>query len=173
MKRLQFSLSDEAVLRVKAGDIVLAEGVVFTARDQAHKRMTELLRKGRRLPFSLAGSTIFYCGPTFRNSRITSCGPTTASRMDDFAILLLEKGVKAMIGKGRRSQEVVRACKNYKAVYFAAPAGCASLLCQNVINYERVGFEDLGPEAVYKFTIKDFPLITIIDARGTYLYSKK
>jgi len=171
-KKIHFPLLEETILELKAGDLVLAYGIVFTARDQAHREIVEFLKKKERLPFSLSGSTIFYCGPTFKEGKVTSCGPTTSSRMDSFVPFLVRKGLKGMIGKGRRSEKVISACRKYKSLYFAAPAGCAAVLSQCITDYELIGFEDLGPEAIYKFIIKDFPLIVVIDARGNYLYSQ-
>ena len=145
---------------MKKDDKILFSGVIYTARDQAHKRIAS----GAALPFSLKGQIIYYCGPTKtpKGKVIGSCGPTTSARMDDFVEPLLKKGLKGMIGKGRRSKRVRQLIKKYKAVYFLAPAGCGALLAKKVISKKLVAFSDLGPEAIYKLEVKDFPLIVAI-----------
>jgi len=147
---------------------VLLCGTVYTARDQAHKLISEALRKGKKPPFELASGIIYYCGPARapRGRAIGSCGPTTSSRMDAFAPLLLKAGVIAMIGKGGRSQEVARAVKNSGAVYFITYAGCGALLAKSVRKAALAAYPQLGPEAVYRLEVQDFPLIVGIDASG-------
>ncbi|MDD5662528.1 MAG: FumA C-terminus/TtdB family hydratase beta subunit [Candidatus Omnitrophica bacterium] len=166
MKRINTPLTEKDILRLKAGDEVLLSGDIYTSRDQAHKRLI------KKLPFKIKSAVIYYCGPTQTPPRkiIGSCGPTTSSRMDAFTPLLLKRGLKAMIGKGRRSEEVRRAIKKYRAVYFLAYAGCGALISKYVKKAKPVAYRDLGPEAVYKLTVRDFPLIVGIDAKGRSIY---
>ena len=147
-------------------------GVIYTARDQAHKRLVELIKAGKKLPIDLKGAVIYYCGPTAtpKGKVIGACGPTTASRMDEFIAPLLKVGVVAMIGKGRRSAAARAAIKKYKAVYFLAPAGCGALIARYVLKNELVAFADLGPEAIRRLTVKDLPLIVGIDSQGKSIY---
>ncbi|MDD5282460.1 MAG: FumA C-terminus/TtdB family hydratase beta subunit, partial [Candidatus Omnitrophica bacterium] len=147
-------------------------GTIYTARDQAHKRLVEAINSGKRLPIEIKGAVIYYCGPTQtpRGKIIGSCGPTTSSRMDAFTPLLLAKGLKAMIGKGARSKEVREAIRKYKGVYFVTYAGCGALLTKHVKKVEVAAYGDLGPEAILKLEVKDFPLIVAIDANGGSIY---
>jgi fumarate hydratase subunit beta len=162
-----------AVNELKAGDEILFSGIMYTARDQAHKRLVETLKRGKRLPFDLKGAVIYYCGPTRapKGRVIGACGPTTSSRMDAFAPALLKAGLFGMVGKGERSSDVRRAIKKYKGTYFLAPAGCGALLSRFVISRTLVAYGDLGPEAVYKLKVKDFPLIVAIDSKGRSIYA--
>lgn len=157
---------------MKKGDKILFSGIIYTARDQAHKRLVELIKKGKKLPLELKGQIIYYCGPTAtpKGKVIGSCGPTTSVRMDDFVEPLLKKGLIGMIGKGRRSKTVRQLIKKYKAVYLVAPAGCGALLAKKVISKKLVAFKDLGPEAIYRLEVKDFPLIAAIDPKGRSIY---
>ncbi len=166
---------DKELLRLKVGDEVLLSGVIFTARDQAHKRLAALIAKGARLPVDLKGQAVYYCGPTRKRPgrAIGSCGPTTAGRMDSYTPLLLKTGMKAMIGKGRRSEEVKRLIRRHRAVYFLATGGAGALLSRRVLSCEPVCFKDLGPEAVYRLTVRDFPLVVGIDARGHDVFKEK
>ncbi|MDP2941451.1 MAG: FumA C-terminus/TtdB family hydratase beta subunit [Candidatus Omnitrophota bacterium] len=164
---------DLARLRnLKAGDNFIFSGVIYTARDQAHKRLCEAIKKGKKIPIDLKGAIIYYCGPTKtpKGKIIGSCGPTTSARMDEFTPLLLQAGVAAMIGKGRRSPEARAALKKYKAVYFLTYAGCGALLARFVKKARPVAYRDLGPEAIYKLTVEDFPLIVGIDSKGRDIY---
>ena len=147
---------------------------LYIARDQAHKRLVEAIKKGKRLPFDMRGAIIYYCGPTKtpKGKIIGSCGPTTSSRMDAFTPLLLRAGLKGMIGKGSRSKEVVAAIKKYKAVYFLTYAGCGALLSKCVRKVTPVAYPELGPEAILKLEVKDFPLIVGIDSRGRSIYDE-
>ena len=158
--------------KLKVGDKIFFSGTIYTARDQAHKRLAEAIKKGRRLPIDLKGAIIYYCGPTKtpKGKIIGSCGPTTSSRMDEFTPILLKAGLIGMIGKGARSQEVIRAIKKYKAVYFLTYAGCGALLEKYVKKATPVAYRDLGPEAILRLEVKDFPLIVGIDARGNDIY---
>lgn len=165
-------LSAETCASLRAGDSVLLTGTVFTARDVAHRRMFEALRKGMPLPIDLAVSTLFYAAPspTPAGRVIGSIGPTTSYRMDAFTPALLEHGLKAMIGKGNRSPEVIDAIKKAGAVYFGAIGGIAALLSQCVKDVELIAYEDLGPEAIRKLAVVNLPLIVINDAQGGDLY---
>lgn len=157
---------------LKAGDSVLFSGVVYTARDAAHKRIDELLNKNEKLPFDLKGAVIYYAGPTPAkdNMVIGSCGPTTSSRMDIYTPKFIEKGLKAMIGKGERSQEVIDACKKYRCVYFCAIGGAGALAASCIKANEVIAFSDLGCESVKKLYVEDFPLIVGIDAKGGNIF---
>lgn len=154
--------------KLRAGDEILFTGTIYTARDQAHARLAALIKAGRKLPFELAGAVIYYCGPagTPPGRVIGSCGPTTSRRMDGFTPLLLSRGLAATIGKGGRSPEVRAAIRRHKAVYFVTYAGCGALLAGNVVSKKACAFPELGPEAVYRLEVVDFPLIVAIDARG-------
>ena len=157
---------------LKAGDNFLLSGFIYTARDQAHKRLVEALKRGEKLPINLRGAIIYYCGPTRtpKGKIIGSCGPTTSSRMDEFTLPLLKTGVAALIGKGSRSKEVKLALKKYKAVYFLTYAGCGALLSKYVKSVKVAAYKDLGPEAILRLEVKDFPLIVGIDSRGRSVY---
>jgi len=170
MKRISTPLKEKDILSLRSGDEVLLSGEIYTARDQAHKRLMKDLGKGR--VFDIKDSVIYYCGPakTPKGRIIGSCGPTTSSRMDAFTPFLLKKGLKGMIGKGGRSKEVRAAIKKYKAVYFLAPAGCGALISKYVKSAKLVAYQDLGPERITKLKVKDFPLIVGIDAKGRSIY---
>jgi len=175
MKKIKFPVKGNPFSKLRAGEELLFSGVIYTARDQAHKRLAECLNKGRRLPVDLKGRIIYYCGPTnIAQARsvcpIGSCGPTTSSRMDTFTPILLRSGIKLMIGKGNRSQEVRRAIKKYKGVYFLTYAGCGALLAKKVTSVKPVAYRDLKAEAIYKLEVKDFPLIVAIDSLGNNIY---
>ncbi|MCX5706472.1 MAG: FumA C-terminus/TtdB family hydratase beta subunit [Candidatus Omnitrophica bacterium] len=171
MKKINIPLKQGEVLKLKAGEEVLLSGTIYTARDQAHKRLVEAIRK-KRTPIDLKGAIIYYCGPTKtpNGKVIGSCGPTTSSRMDEFTPLILSRGLKGMIGKGARSKEVIAAIKKYKAVYFLVYAGCGALITRYVKKAKQVAYKDLGPEAIYKLEVKDFPLIVGIDTKGRDIY---
>jgi fumarate hydratase subunit beta len=171
-KRVKSPLKRSDVLKLRAGQQVLLSGAVFTARDQAHKRLVELINKGKKLPFNLQGEIIYYCGPTAaaRGKPIGSCGPTTASRMDEFAAPLFKQGLLGMIGKGRRRRGVRDLIRKYRTVYFIAPAGCGALLAKRVKSRRIVSFKELGPEAIYRLEVADFPLIVGIDSSGQSIY---
>ena len=154
------------------GDYVYITGTVYVARDAAHKRMMELLDAGKALPFDLKDNIIYYMGPSpAREGRpIGSAGPTTASRMDKYAPTLLDLGLKGMIGKGKRSKEVLDAIVRNKCVYFAAVGGAGAILSKAINSSEIVAYEDLGAEAIRKLEVKDFPCIVIVDKDGNNLY---
>jgi fumarate hydratase subunit beta len=175
MRKIETPLSKKEIMKLKAGEFVYLSGTIYTTRDQAHKRLTEALKQGKRLPINLKDAVIYYCGPTRtpRGKIIGSCGPTTSSRMDTFTPALLKAGLKGMIGKGSRSDEVSRAIKKYGAVYFLTYAGCGALLAKYVKKARAVAFKDLGPEAILKLEVKDFPLIVGIDSQGGSIYAQK
>jgi len=172
MKKINTPLERKKIEKLKVGEEILLSGVIYTARDRAHKRLIEALRRNKGLPINLKDAILYYCGPTKtpKGKIIGSCGPTTSSRMDEFTPPLLKRGLAAMIGKGSRSEEVKRAIKKYKAVYFLTYAGCGALLAKNIKKSERVAYKELGPEAILKLEVKDFPLIVGIDARGRSIY---
>lgn len=173
-RRVQLPLTAEEAASLRAGDLVTLSGTVYTARDAAHRRMDEALDRGEPLPFPLAGQTIYYMGPSpARPGRVIgSAGPTTASRMDRYTPRLLDLGLRAMIGKGRRSPEVVAAMVRRGAVYFAAVGGAGALLSRCIRSARVVAYEDLGPEAVRALVLEDFPAVVAIDARGRDLYDR-
>jgi fumarate hydratase subunit beta len=170
--RLKTPLSDQEVERLNWGDRVLISGTIYTGRDAAHKRLIDLLRGGKDLPFDLQGQVIYYVGPTPAKPGqvFGSAGPTTSYRMDAYAPSLIERGLKGMIGKGMRSEPVKEAMKRYKAVYFAATGGAGALLAKRVRKAEIVAYEDLGPEAIRKLEVEDLPVIVVNDVRGNDLY---
>ncbi len=165
--------TDDIVRLLRAGDRVFISGIVYTARDAAHKRFMDLISAGKPLPVDLAGQIIYYCGPTPAppGKVMGSAGPTTSGRMDRFTPVLLEKtGVKGMIGKGDRSSDVIDAMKKKCAVYFAAIGGAGALLSTYIKKSEVVCYQDLGAEAVYRLTVEKFPVIVAIDSEGNNLY---
>ena len=172
--RITAPLKDADTERLKAGDRVLISGVLYTARDAAHKRFMELLDRGEKLPFDVKGQIIYYVGPTPAKPGqvIGSAGPTTSGRMDAYTPRLLELGLKATIGKGARSSEVIEAMKAKKAVYLAAVGGAAALISKCIVKSEVVAYEDLGPEAVRRLTVEDFPAIVVNDTRGGDLFAE-
>jgi len=165
-------LKREELEALTIGDNVLISGVIYAARDTAHKRMVGLLDKGERLPFDISGQIIYYVGPTpARPGRpIGSAGPTTSNRMDAYAPRLMEVGLRGMIGKGPRCPEVIAAMQRWGCVYFGATGGAGALLSLAIKKAEIIAFEDLGPEAVRRLEVKDFPVIVINDVRGNDLY---
>ena len=169
---LNVPFTKEEALSLKAGDMVYLTGTVYTARDAAHKRMAQTLDEGKELPLSLEGNVIYYMGPSpAREGRpIGSAGPTTASRMDKYTPRLLDLGLAGMIGKGKRSPEVRDAIVRNGCVYFAAIGGAGALLSKAITDSEVIAYDDLGTEAIRKLTVKDFPVIVVIDSEGTNLY---
>ena len=172
MKKIALPIDQETLVGLRAGDEVFLSGKIISARDQAHKRMVDLLSTGNRLHFSLTGEFIYYMGPTPAppGLPIGSAGPTTSSRMDPFTPYLLDHGIKGMIGKGPRSKEVIAAINRNNAVYFYAFGGCGALYADKIEEAELLAFPDLGPEAVYSLVVKDFPVIVAIDSQGNSLY---
>ncbi len=173
-KKVKLPLSEEDIESLKAGDRVLLSGVVYTARDAAHKRMTEGERQGIPFPIDVNGQVIYYTGPTPAKPGevIGSAGPTTSGRMDLYTPKLLEEGLKGMIGKGYRSDEVKEAIVKHKAVYFGAVGGAAALISRSIKSVEVIAYEDLGTEAIRKLTIEDFPVFVINDAHGGDIYQE-
>ena len=165
-------LTDNTIKTLKAGDTVLLSGTLYAARDAAHKRLAESLDRGEPLPFDIKGQTIYYMGPTPAppGRVIGAAGPTTARRMDAFTPRLLAAGLKGMIGKGVRTQEVKDAMKKYGAVYFGATGGAGALISKRIVKSEVIAYPELGPEAVLKIEVKDFPATVIVDNNGTDLY---
>ncbi|SHG80374.1 fumarate hydratase subunit beta [Thermosyntropha lipolytica DSM 11003] len=174
MKVIKAPVSDEDILSLKAGEEVLVEGIVYAARDAAHKRMVEALQRREPLPFAIEGQIIYYVGPCPAppGKVIGSAGPTTSGRMDSYTPPLLSRGLKVMIGKGERSPEVVEAMKRYKAVYLATIGGAGVYLAHKVKEVETIAYEDLGPEALRKFRVENFPCIVAIDAAGNNIYNR-
>ena len=172
MIKLNTPLENKAIKNLEAGQQVKLSGVIYTARDQAHKRLLNAINQKKRLPIDLNGQIIYYCGPTLapKGSIIGSCGPTTSSRMDEFSPALLKAGLSAMIGKGRRSKEVIMAIKKYHRVYFLTYAGCGALLSKYVREKRLVTYKNLGPEAIYRLQVEEFPLIVGIDTKGRSIY---
>jgi len=170
--RIKPPLSDQDVERLKIGDRVLINGIIYTGRDAAHRRLFDLLKEGKNLPFDLKGQIIYYVGPTPAKPGqvFGSAGPTTSYRMDAYSPSLIERGLKGMIGKGMRSDAVKEAMKKYKAVYFAATGGAGALLAKRVKKAEIVAYEDLGPEAIRRLEVQDLPVIVVNDVRGNDLY---
>lgn len=171
-KHITTPITEEVTADLKSGDYVYITGTIYVARDAAHKRMMEALERGEGLPIDIKDATIYYMGPSpAREGRpIGSAGPTTASRMDKYAPTLLDLGEKAMIGKGKRTKEVVDAMIRNKAVYFAAVGGAGALLSKCITKSETICYEDLGAEAILKLEVKDFPVIVVIDREGNNLY---
>lgn len=171
-KHITTPITSEITKNLKSGDYVYITGTIYVARDAAHKRMTEALERGEELPFDIKDSTIYYMGPSpAREGRpIGSAGPTTASRMDKYAPKLLDLGGKAMIGKGKRTKEVVEAIIRNQGVYFAAIGGAGALLSKCITKSEVICYEDLGAEAIRRIEVKDFPVIVVIDNQGNNLY---
>lgn len=164
----------ETVLKLNVGDLVELSGVVYTARDQAHKRLVAALAAGEKLPIALTGQTIYYAGPAPGRSGqiIGSIGPTTSSRMDAFTPQLLAAGVRALIGKGDRAGAVVAAIKKNSAVYFVTTGGAAAYLSQFIHRAELIAWPELGPEAIYKLDVKNFPAVVAIDSKGENIFNK-
>ena len=171
-KIINMPLTEEIVNDLKAGDRVLLNGIIYTGRDAAHKRLVELIRKGEDLPMDIKNQTIYYVGPcpAKPGQVIGSAGPTTSERMDSYAPLLMEHGLKGMIGKGLRSQQVVDSIIKNNAVYFAAIGGAGALLAEAIKEAEVIAFPDLGAEAIYKLRVENFPVTVIIDNKGNDLY---
>lgn len=170
--RVETPLSEEVVLQLKMGEHVLLNGAIFTARDAAHIRLVERINQGKKLPFDLRGNIIYYVGPAppKPGMALGSAGPTSSYRMDLYTPALLERGLKGMIGKGQRGAEVVRSIVAYKAVYFAATGGAGALLSKTVKESTIIAYEDLGPEAVRRIMVVDFPVIVVNDCHGNDLY---
>ncbi len=172
MKKLQTPFTRETARTLKAGDACLITGVIYTARDAAHKRLCELVAQGKPLPMEIQNAIIYFVGPTPAKpgQAIGSAGPTTAYRMDAYSPALIAIGQTGMIGKGKRSPEVIDAMKKHGAVYFGATGGCGALLSKCIKKSEIVAYEDLGAEAIRRLEVEDFPVTVIIDSEGNNLY---
>ncbi|OIN96366.1 fumarate hydratase [Candidatus Desantisbacteria bacterium CG1_02_38_46] len=168
MRKIKLPLEDKVLNSLKIGEIVLLNGIIYTARDAAHKRMI------KKLPFDIRGQVIYYAGPTPAppGRVIGSCGPTTSARMDIYTPLLLKMGLKGMIGKGNRSSDVIKATKKYKAIYFVAIGGAGALLSKKIKSAKIIAYRNLGPEAIYKLEVEDFPVIVGIDSFGKNIFKK-
>ncbi len=173
-KKITAPLTPETVKDLRAGDSVLISGTIYTGRDLAHKRLTDALKAGEKLPFELTGAVIYYVGPSPAKPGqvIGSAGPTTSYRMDAYSPLLIEKGLRGMVGKGNRTQPVLDAMKKYGAVYFAAVGGAAALIAKTIKKARVIAYDDLGPEAVRELEVEDFPAIVINDIYGGDLYQQ-
>ena len=173
IKKITLPLTDEAVESLRAGDQVVISGVVYTARDMAHKRMVAAIEASEELPFELAGAGIYFLGPTpaRQGKVIGAAGPTTSSRMDPFSPTLIAKGLKAMIGKGYRGDEVREALKKHKAVHLTTIGGAAALLSKHIVRCEIIAYEDLGTEAIRKLEVVDFPAVVAYDCYGNSVYT--
>lgn len=171
-KHITTPITEEVTKNLKSGDYVYINGTIYVARDAAHKRLMEVLDRGEELPFPIKNATIYYMGPSpaREGKPIGSAGPTTASRMDKYAPRLLDLGQKAMIGKGKRTQEVIDAVVRNQAVYFAAVGGAGALLSKCIKKSELVCYGDLGAEAILKLEVEDFPVIVVVDSEGNNLY---
>lgn len=171
-KHLTIPMTDEEIRELRAGDMLYLSGTIYTARDAAHKRMYDTLQEGGQLPYDIEGSFVYYLGPTPARPGqvIGSAGPTTSSRMDKYTPLLLSKGLKGMIGKGKRSPEVIEAIKENGAVYLAAIGGLGALLSKRIKSAEVIAYDDLGTEAIRKLTVEDLPVVVIIDTEGNNQY---
>ncbi|MBN2379748.1 Fe-S-containing hydro-lyase [candidate division WOR-3 bacterium] len=173
-KKITAPFADEVVKELKMGDGVLMSGVIYTARDAAHKKLVELINEGKELPFDMQGAVIYYVGPSPAppGYAIGSAGPTTSYRMDPYAPLLIEHGMKGMIGKGQRNQAVLDAMQKYGAVYFAATGGTAALIARSIKKAEVIAYPELGAEAIRRLEVEDFPCIVANDAHGGNLFAE-
>ncbi len=170
--KIKTPLTREDARKLKAGDMVLISGNVYTGRDAAHKRLMEAIEKGEKLPFDPKNQIIYYVGPSPAKpgKAIGSAGPTTSYRMDDMTVPLLDLGLTGMIGKGSRSEQVIEGMKKNGAVYFAAVGGAAALIASRIKDAQVVAYGDLGPEAIRKLEVEDFPAVVVIDSEGNNLY---
>ena len=171
-RRVSTPLNDDVIQQLRSGDKVLINGIIYTGRDAAHKRLVALLEKGEALPFDIQGQIIYFVGPTPARpgKPVGSAGPTTSYRMDAYSPQLIAQGLKGMIGKGARSPEVIEAMKKYKCVYMVSVGGAGALISQSIKKSEVIAYEDLGPEAIRKMEVKDFPAVVVNDVSGNDLY---
>ena len=171
-RHINAPLKKEELTKLNAGDYVYITGTIYSARDAAHKRLYDAMKKGEKIPMELNDNVIYYLGPTPAKPGqvIGSAGPTTSSRMDKYTPLLLENGLNGMIGKGKRSKEVIDAIKKNKAVYFAAIGGAGALLSKCIKKSEIIAYDDLGTEAIRKMEVENLPVIVVIDSNGNNLY---
>jgi|SRR6056297_1066244 len=169
---IELPLKDNVIEKLKIGDRVYLTGYMYTGRDAAHKRLADLIKDKQKLPIELKNQTIYYVGPApaKKEQVIGSAGPTTSYRMDPYTITLMEKGLKGMIGKGKRSKEVVDSIKKHKAIYFAAVGGAAAYISKCIKKKKLVAYEDLGTEAILKIYVEKFPVIVAVDSKGNDIY---
>lgn len=174
MKVIKAPLSREDILELKMGAQVLVNGIIYTARDAAHKRLVDAIQASQALPFDPNGQIIYYAGPCPAppGYPIGSAGPTTSSRMDDYAPALIEQGLRVMIGKGNRSEPVIEAMQKHGAVYLATVGGAGAYLARRIITSEVVAYPELGPECIMQLEVQDFPCIVAIDAQGNNIYER-
>ena len=174
MKKINLPLTDDVIKELKAGDSVLISGAMITGRDAAHKRLYELIEKNEELPVNIKGEVIYYVGPAPAKTghAVGPAGPTSSYRMDKYTPALLDRGLKGMIGKGARNQEVIDSMIKNHVVYFAAIGGAAALISKSIKKSEILAYEDLGTEAIYQFEVEDFPAIVAIDAQGNSVLAK-
>ncbi len=174
VKKVMLPLTEETLASLKAGDNILLTGAMYVARDAAHKRMVEALEQGKPLPFDVKGQVIYFMGPSPARpgQPIGSAGPTTSGRMDSYSPRLIAEGLKGMIGKGMRSQEVKDAMKKYKAVYLAAIGGAGALISKSIKKSEVIAYEELGAEAIRRLEVEDFPATVVNDIYGGDLYQE-
>ena len=174
VKKVALPLTEDALKELRAGDNVTLSGILYVARDAAHKRMVEALDLEKPLPFDIRGQTIYYMGPSPEKpgQTIGSAGPTTSSRMDGYSLRLIDEGLRGMIGKGVRSQAVKDAMKKHKAVYLAAIGGTGALISKSITRSEVVAYEDLGAEVIQRLEVEDFPAIVVNDIYGGDLYEE-
>lgn len=174
MKVIKAPLNRADILELKMGDQVLVNGIIYTARDAAHKRLVEAIQASQALPFDPNGQIIYYAGPCPAppGHPIGSAGPTTSSRMDDYAPALIEQGLRVMIGKGNRSEPVIEAMQKHGAVYLATVGGAGAYLARRIITSEVVAYPELGPECIMQLEVQDFPCIVAIDAQGNNIYER-
>lgn len=173
--KLETPLTIEKMKNLKAGDMVILSGTIYTARDAAHKKMIEAVRNGEKLPFDIENSIIYYAGPCPPKPKevIGSVGPTTSYRMDDYTVPLLELGLKGMIGKGKRNNVVIEGINKHKAVYFAAIGGAGALISNCIKSAKIIAYEELGTEALRELKVQNFPVIVAIDFDGNNLYNRE
>lgn len=171
-KKVNTPFTDDDIRSFKAGDMLYISGIIYTARDAAHKRLVEMIERGEPMPFEFEGQTVYYAGPAPAKpgKPIGSVGPTTSGRMDAYSPTLIENGLKVMIGKGTRNDALVEAMKKHTGVYFAAIGGAAALMAKCVISVEIIAFEDLGTEAIRRMEVKDLPVVVAIDSQGDNMY---
>lgn len=174
IKRIVLPIKDEDIEKLNAGDSVLLSGKIITGRDAAHKRLYELIIKGEKLPFDISGEIIYYVGPAPAKEgyAVGPAGPTSSYRMDKYTPLLLDCGLKGMIGKGARNNEVIESIKKNKAVYFAAIGGAAALISKSIKSVKNICYEDLGTESVCEYIVENFPCVVAIDCRGNDIYAE-
>ncbi|MDY6029062.1 MAG: Fe-S-containing hydro-lyase [Acidaminococcaceae bacterium] len=174
IKYITTPLTAATVKDLRAGDVVRISGYIYTARDAAHKRLTEAMERGEALPIDLQDNVIYYVGPTPAKPGqiVGSAGPTTSGRMDKYTPAMLERGMRGMIGKGLRSDEVIEACVKYGAVYFVAIGGAAAVIAESIKGETMIAYEDLGPEAIRRYEVKDFPAIVCVDSYGNDFYKE-